>query len=121
MFNLADLKWFVCKWRPCRGTESILPLDFFFFFFNILCLVQSALFQGKVLVLWSHFVTALSWSHRLGAWRQKTRGLIVVAADLLPDAEGMDSSHLPDKDNVHAATSKLVYYCLKCQIFLLFS
>lgn len=57
------LTWLIwnglCVSGDLAGAPSALCRSiFFFFFFNILCLVQSALFQGKVLVLQSHFLTA---------------------------------------------------------------
>lgn len=74
VFNLADLKWFVCKWRPCSGTECYPPLFVFSSFFNILCLVQSGPFKGKVPVVKVPLPdSTVSWSCRPSAWRERAQ------------------------------------------------
>lgn len=83
--------------------------------FNILCLVQSALFQGKVLFLWVSF-----WQHC--ELKSQDWGTEREAQNLfLPHPAGMQFSCLPHKDDIYAPTSQLMDYCLKWQTFWLFS
>lgn len=115
------LTWLIwnglCVSGDLAGAPSALCRSiFFFFFFNILCLVQSALFQGKVLVLQSHFLTApwaVSWSYSPGGLERDDQRPDRSRHKLAVCCWGNAIFSL----TTSAPTSQL---CLKWQIFTIF-